>query len=882
MFAADLSWTDPSHEKVGERRERKQRKREGSISDSQSSGDVSRSQSRSHGRRPSLRDAWGFSSSRSGRSSDKSSVKGSGDDQLRRYPSVSTTPTLATEVPRSIFNKPFIDLKDPALHPNTTYGAKLLPTLPSGGTIDPPRYDTIGFGRPIHSRQNSNSTSKADIVSTVETKIQPLKATNPDYHLIAPWGFQSNSEPEALCDSYDRVKDAVYALQARKTESFAHGYITKQTTVSILEEEEGEDGASEILNLAGETSRLAIQPQIHKPLPLRPERLRARKMGTYHAEIHATNPLPVDDEDGRTYLDDDSHRTSTTSSRPEFSIGSNPDAEQWPEVHPWTTEDTLHGTSESSVESCASPNPHETLPSATELEDEDTTPNNHSTSDLFDPASKRNSMIPMSPTAFQRFVQKIESAGAAMILERLREEGLDPADQLEKHLWALTALQLRSIGRFEHLHKAKGQGHSMAAMPRISRRRATILEIDGNLAETYQLSAIHPLSTIHHLHLTTSPLHRYTLSTGSPSRLSSASISPPLISPLPLPPQVTPLTTSTLLPLPFPPSTIHHIRSSALPALLPSSQLPSLLADIHRVLLPNGSLELRIVDPMPVRGTAGPKLRSWLEERLAMGLESNFRCQRPAQLVPGWVTQAGLRLITARDLEKESDQDSFYFEGSSPEASLNNFPSAVLGMVPSGRSTRRGKRERDETIERETGMICLLRIPAVVGPNLSAQMSMGLSIGAETGFGKRDSWRFSSNVASGGHPGARTELEDVREEPLPEDAELTDREDASPPLVPRTDAKRDERQLREEIEVVETEVAVLVLRELWRNSWGGFVEAPSELRLMRARSGGLGGEESSSEDGMDMQWWWEDEDIVVECRDWETVWEVGTVWAVKD
>lgn len=87
---------------------------------------------------------------------------------------------------------------------------------------------------------------------------------------------------------------------------------------------------------------------------------------------------------------------------------------------------------------------------------------------------------------FQRFVRRMEGAGPRIILERLKEEWDEPSDrsmsdelQLEKHLWALTALQLRALDRFAR--PSQSIAPSGPLPPFSLNRRRKILELDGNV-----------------------------------------------------------------------------------------------------------------------------------------------------------------------------------------------------------------------------------------------------------------------------------------------------------------------------------------------------------------------------------------------------------------
>jgi hypothetical protein len=98
------------------------------------------------------------------------------------------------------------------------------------------------------------------------------------------------------------------------------------------------------------------------------------------------------------------------------------------------------------------------------------------------------------------------------------------------------------------------------------------------------------------------------------------------------------------VPLPYPENYFSHIRASTLPSLVPSSKLPELFRECYKLLAPGGLLEIRIMDAAPVRKTAGPLLRTWIDDRLSVNLERLFRCSKPCSLVPSWLADAGFEL----------------------------------------------------------------------------------------------------------------------------------------------------------------------------------------------------------------------------------------------
>jgi hypothetical protein len=141
------------------------------------------------------------------------------------------------------------------------------------------------------------------------------------------------------------------------------------------------------------------------------------------------------------------------------------------------------------------------------------------------------------------------------------------------------------------------------------------------LAEVYQLSAMNSRQKVHYL-------------TIEPKR------------PMPLPGNVSYSTVPQpgMIPLPYSDGSFSHIRASTLPSLVPSSKLPDILHECYRLLAPGGMLELRIMDAAPMRKTAGPNMRAWIEDRLSVNLERSFRCSKPCMLMPNWVADAGFDL----------------------------------------------------------------------------------------------------------------------------------------------------------------------------------------------------------------------------------------------
>jgi hypothetical protein len=148
------------------------------------------------------------------------------------------------------------------------------------------------------------------------------------------------------------------------------------------------------------------------------------------------------------------------------------------------------------------------------------------------------------------------------------------------------------------------------------------------LAEVFQISAMHPNQTVHFL-------------TNKAQR------------PVTLPANVSYLTVRDCgaVPLPYPEDYFSHIRASTLPSLVPSSKLPEMFRECYKLLARGGVMEIRVMDAAPVRKTAGPLLRMWMDDRISNNLERIFRCSKPCLLVPGWLNDAGFDLTTSDDAD---------------------------------------------------------------------------------------------------------------------------------------------------------------------------------------------------------------------------------------
>ncbi|CZR67390.1 uncharacterized protein PAC_17289 [Phialocephala subalpina] len=259
----------------------------------------------------------------------------------------------------------------------------------------------------------------------------------------------------------------------------------------------------------------------------------------------------------------------------------------------------------------------------------------------------------------QRSMRRMGAASKKIILERLREEWTEVADasvyrelELEKQMWMLTAL--RSLDGRRSLDGVR-PGEERSGSQQGEERRSSTSGIEGskvlslfeNHASASSLAAVIPSGTELH-HLSIAPL--------SPTQY----------------PNILPLTVPAPTPnLPFASGIFSSIHAFNLPSLLPASSIPTILSECHRILTPpslpsfsanssqatitpsrpnsspsdsrGGALHLTILDPSPLPGTLGPRLRTWLDDHLVLNLEKQFRCINPSRLFPGWLADAGLR-----------------------------------------------------------------------------------------------------------------------------------------------------------------------------------------------------------------------------------------------
>ena len=104
------------------------------------------------------------------------------------------------------------------------------------------------------------------------------------------------------------------------------------------------------------------------------------------------------------------------------------------------------------------------------------------------PLSASTSASSTSPQHFSRLVKRMDNASPKVILDRLSEDWGDVGDpllreelELEKHLWALTAVENETLDRYAK----PGQSAKVTAPlpPIILNKRRKILELDGHMGK---------------------------------------------------------------------------------------------------------------------------------------------------------------------------------------------------------------------------------------------------------------------------------------------------------------------------------------------------------------------------------------------------------------
>ena len=439
MFAADLSWTDQHDEKVGERRTRKAKERDGSIKSastgtgtgtgterrksnsrkgSTSTPTNDRSSTPSTTRRPSL---WTWSSLASTKDDTKNWRKKSNDQR---------NDTSIAEVQSGELSPPLDDL---SLQSNWTISTKLPFALPSERLVE---YSPKGKSTAPQSQNDfspssvppppfpsSRSNSLAGQV-TVETSLQRID--------------------EVVTHTPKDSKDILRKLPILRT--------------SQADTQGGHDGPIDVVAEASLGPRPPVPPKDNvqtsgeKTLP----NLRDLPGSFQGLDIGTTTVIWSDAK-----FDKPTRRPSVLRHK---RSGSGLSTLSTTPEHPSTHKDSIDGNSLGPVKETHGSSP--------------------STSSSF--TEEWSGTHPPSPrplTHFQSFIRRVELGGLRTVYDHLMEDWQDPEDDvskaeiaLEKRLWILTALHLRNISE-KFLISGKPDFPSKTLGVR------NVLELDGNIGK---------------------------------------------------------------------------------------------------------------------------------------------------------------------------------------------------------------------------------------------------------------------------------------------------------------------------------------------------------------------------------------------------------------
>ncbi|KAI0157337.1 hypothetical protein GGR57DRAFT_500957 [Xylariaceae sp. FL1272] len=237
--------------------------------------------------------------------------------------------------------------------------------------------------------------------------------------------------------------------------------------------------------------------------------------------------------------------------------------------------------------------------------------------------SPDNNLFP-SLAAVQRDIRMMMAASPELMLANMKSDLGSSSDamvykehEMVKKRWMFSGLRKHS-GYAERIERVNAHGHLDSPS---GPRQPKILALYESPASASYLAALHPNVPINHL---------------SPNPISPILF--PNIQPLCVPVVSAAAASRALAPRLY--STVTCLN---MPALFPSTDIPPFLGHINRCLIPGGALHLTIIDPQPVSTSMGPKLRSWLFNKLLVNLEKSFRTTMPSETVPVWLQFAQLR-----------------------------------------------------------------------------------------------------------------------------------------------------------------------------------------------------------------------------------------------
>jgi hypothetical protein len=185
MFSADLSWTEPGAERVGQRKERKARERTTSSSGAPSIAPSIKSSAKSSEASVNSasgeqdRELWWTASLRKAKSlrplKKKSALRpGTSCSTVTERPRDSSSHIqsrhMEEEMPHNV--------RDPTLQPPWTYSTRFATRLPSGQTLDPPVFEVPELEGDISSRATISSGSRSSRKSRRSNIMDLEKGTN--------------------------------------------------------------------------------------------------------------------------------------------------------------------------------------------------------------------------------------------------------------------------------------------------------------------------------------------------------------------------------------------------------------------------------------------------------------------------------------------------------------------------------------------------------------------------------------------------------------------------------------------------------------------------------------------------------------------------------
>jgi hypothetical protein len=164
MFSADLSWTDPDTEKVGQRKERIAKERPLS-----SSTQSIRSSSSSKSSVLDDKELWWPTSLKKA----KNVIPSRGPRPVTGRSNHPKKPSISVPLPIDPTNQ---EVRDPSLQPSWIYST-IHTTLPSGASLDPPEYEVSELEADLSSRRTGSSDSHSSSKGSMKSQLTVTRLT---------------------------------------------------------------------------------------------------------------------------------------------------------------------------------------------------------------------------------------------------------------------------------------------------------------------------------------------------------------------------------------------------------------------------------------------------------------------------------------------------------------------------------------------------------------------------------------------------------------------------------------------------------------------------------------------------------------------------------